>query len=51
MGMARRKSKRAAGTHGTKVAKALRDAIVIVDEALDQLKARPVKGKRPKRKH
>ena len=51
MGMARRKCKRTTGADGTKVAKALRDAIVIVDEALDQLKVRTVKPKRPKRKH
>lgn len=49
--MVRRKPKRAAANDGTKVATALRDAIVIADEALDRLKARPAKPKRQKRKH
>lgn len=51
MGMARRKPKRPAAGERTKVAKALRDAIVIADDALDKLKARLVKAKRPKHKN
>jgi len=51
MGMVRRKPKRRAAGEGTKVAKALRDAILIADDALDKLKARPVKAKRSKHKH
>ena len=51
MGMAPRKPKRRAAGEGTKVAKALRDAIVIADDALDKLKTRPLKAKRPKHKH
>jgi hypothetical protein len=51
MGMVRRKSKRRAVGEGTKVAKALRDAILIADDALDKLKAKPAKVKRPKHKH
>ncbi len=51
MGMVRRKPKRQPAGEGTKVAKALRDAILIADDALDKLKARPVKSKRPKHKH
>ncbi len=48
--MVRRKPRRPAAANGRKVAKALRDAIEIADDALAKLTVRPVKPRRAKRK-